>query len=134
LRGAAQLRAIVTHFSVGTTPPPTQVRCDPRPAVTVNTVRGGPGYLPVTIGATTTAGGATNTLQRLVFGTATNARIEAGTQTGIGNSTVELPTRPASTSFIVRPVIAGVAAHANLTVVDGCGNWPTFVGGGTDAF
>ena len=26
------------------------------------------------------------------------------------------------------------ASHANLTVVDGCGAWPTFVGGGPSAF
>jgi hypothetical protein len=26
-----------------------------------------------------------------------------------------------------------VAAHVNLTVVDGCGSWPTFVGGGSSA-
>jgi hypothetical protein len=28
----------------------------------------------------------------------------------------------------------GQAPHVNLEVVDGCGTWPTFVGGGPEAF
>jgi hypothetical protein len=31
-------------------------------------------------------------------------------------------------------VTNGTAATAELTVTDGCGDWPTFVGGGPGAF
>jgi hypothetical protein len=112
---------------------PTGPSCQPRPAVNVTVARGGAGWLQVTIAATTHPGATPNRLQRLVFGAATNARIEAGGQRGSGGFTVELPDRPTSTGFVVRQVAAGRAATAPLTVVDDRGSWPTFVGGGPSA-
>jgi hypothetical protein len=37
-------------------------------------------------------------------------------------------------SFTVRRATAGQPTHVSLAVTDGCGEWPTFVGGGVDAF
>jgi hypothetical protein len=53
-----------------------------------------------------------------------------GGQTGrTGAFSVSLPGNTTSTSFYVRRATAG-AATAMLTVVDRCGSWSTFVGGG----
>jgi hypothetical protein len=46
---------------------------------------------------------------------------------------VSLPGTSASTSFTVRRQSSG-AATVNLAVVDRCGRWTTFVGGGPNAF
>jgi hypothetical protein len=47
---------------------------------------------------------------------------------------VGLPGRPASIALTVHRVTAGQAATVELIVTDGCGTWPTFVGGGPSAF
>jgi hypothetical protein len=49
-------------------------------------------------------------------------------------TTVPLPAHPASIGLTVRHVAAGQAATVELTVTDGCGAWPTLVGGGPSAF
>jgi hypothetical protein len=49
-------------------------------------------------------------------------------------TTVSLPAHPASIVLTVHRVTAGVAATVELTVSDGCGSWPTFIGGGPSAF
>jgi hypothetical protein len=42
---------------------------------------------------------------------------------------------PAPTmSFVVNRVTSGQAATVTLVITDGCGAWPTFVGGGPSAF
>jgi hypothetical protein len=46
---------------------------------------------------------------------------------------VSLPLETLSAAFTVRRQNAGAPTHVNLTVVDGCGAWPTFVGGGASA-
>jgi hypothetical protein len=48
----------------------------------------------------------------------------------------EVPLNPSTqqTTFVVRRATNGIATHVNLVVVDDCGNWPTFVGGGASAF
>jgi hypothetical protein len=37
-------------------------------------------------------------------------------------------------AFTVRRTTAGQAAQVPFVVVDGCGEWPSFVGGGPNAF
>ena len=49
-------------------------------------------------------------------------------------TTVNLPAHPATLGLTVHRVTAGQAATVELTVTDGCGSWPTFVGGGPSAF
>jgi hypothetical protein len=62
--------------------------------------------------------------------------LDALGQIGLGSTTVTLPPETLSLTFYVRRGGSGAAAasHVNLTVVDGCGAWPTFVGGGAGAF
>ena len=47
---------------------------------------------------------------------------------------VTLPTQPQRLTFYVRRVSAGQASTVHLVVTDRCGDWPTFVGGGPNAF
>jgi hypothetical protein len=47
---------------------------------------------------------------------------------------VSLPAHPATVQLTVHRLTVGQAATVELTVNDGCGAWPTFVGGGPTAF
>ncbi|HLH22797.1 MAG TPA: M12 family metallo-peptidase [Chloroflexota bacterium] len=110
--------------------------CSPRPAVTVNAVNAGSGVLQVTIAA----GGSAATgprLQQLQLGAATNALIDvpAAGLTGLTSGrSVVLPVETRTLVLTVRHATAGQATTVPLTVVDGCGSWPTLVGGGPNAF
>jgi hypothetical protein len=97
--------------------------------VQVTTATGAAGQLQVTVAAR----GAGNSLQALRFGTATNARIEAGGQSGSGSFTVSLGPGAQQTTFIVTRLTASQPATVNLVAVDGCGDWPTVVGAGVAA-
>jgi hypothetical protein len=96
----------------------------------VTTTPAGPDRLQVTL----TVSGANNALRSLRFGAATNATIEAGGQSGPGSLMVSLPAATRQYGFAVRRTTAGQAITVPLTVVDGCGEWPTFVGGGASSF
>jgi len=110
--------------------------CAPRPAVGVAVVPGGAGALQVTITATTNGSTPTNQLTRLQFGAASGALIDVPGQPAgqPGSFTVVLAASTTQTSFTVRQAVAGQAATVPLTVTDSCGDWPTLVGGGPNAF
>jgi hypothetical protein len=81
-----------------------------------------------------------NQLESLRFTKLTNAIVEvattpATTVTSVppGGLSVPLPSRPPSVGLTVRRVGAGPTT-VELVVTDGCGAWPTFVGGGAGAF
>ena len=76
-----------------------------------------------------------NTLRSITWGTMTNATVTlvGGGRVNSGQQTV-LPAGARALVFLVGRPTAGQAATVRLTVVDACGNWPTFVGGGPDAF
>jgi hypothetical protein len=48
--------------------------------------------------------------------------------------TVALPSRPAAVTLTIRRVTEGQPTTVELVVTDGCGEWPTFIGGGPSAF
>ena len=111
------------------TPTPPPVACSPRPPVQVATAPGG-GGLQVSITAT----GQNNQLLAIEIGQTNNALVDIGGQVGrTGPFAVDLPGTSASTSFAVRRQSPGPAT-VNLAVVDRCGHWTTFVGGGANAF
>jgi hypothetical protein len=128
------------NFSVGAdaptptfTPTPTAtlgpVVCSPRPAVQVSTSGSG-GRLSVTVSAT----GQNNTIAALQFTRTSNALVDVGGQSGrTGVFTAGLSGTSPTAGFTVRRATPG-AATVSLTVVDRCGAWPTFVGGGPSAF
>jgi hypothetical protein len=96
----------------------------------VQTGRSGDGRLLVTVAAS----GANTWLTALRFTQTPNALVDLPGQSGrTGSFTVGLPDGTTSTQFWVRRASAG-AATVRLVVVDRCGEWPTFVGGGPGAF
>jgi hypothetical protein len=96
----------------------------------VQTGRSGDGRLLVTV----TASGANNWLTGLRFTRTANAFVDLPGQGGqAGGFNVSLPSDTISTQFWVRRASAG-AATVQVTVVDRCGDWPTFVGGGPGSF
>jgi hypothetical protein len=94
----------------------------------VTTTNSGTDTLNVTVAVT----GAGNTLQAIRFGAARNATIDVtGGSTGsVGNVNQAYPAGTTQAAFVVHRQ-GGGAMTAPFTVVDGCGDWPTFVGGGT---
>jgi hypothetical protein len=112
----------------------------PRPNVGVQVAPGG-GALQTTLTARD-AGCNNNTqnnqLQSVQITRLTNATVDLATSpvttVGVAPATVPLPTHPPSLQLTVHRVASGQAATVELTVTDGCGAWPTFVGGGPSAF
>jgi hypothetical protein len=106
--------------------------CSPRPRV-VQSVASGGGALTVVINASPQNDGVANTIQRIVFGTLQNATVTLNGQAVADGQTVTLPAGATSASLVVQRVTPGAATTVPFTVVDGCGEWKTFVGGGTNA-
>ncbi|HEY7060585.1 MAG TPA: kelch repeat-containing protein [Chloroflexota bacterium] len=78
-----------------------------------------------------------NQLFALKFTRLTNATVDVPGVATISTASatpVPLPSHPASLTLTVHRVTAGQATTVELTVTDGCGAWPTFVGGGPSAF
>jgi hypothetical protein len=76
-------------------------------------------------------------LQALRFTRLANATVEVpgvGTLTAPSATPVPLPSRPASVTLTVHKLDPNQATTVELVVTDGCGDWPTFVGGGPSAF
>lgn len=80
------------------------------------------------------------TLSSLRVGTATrpvtNAAIDfPGAGTGLRSGFTYIPAvPPGQLTFTIGPVVPGQPVTVPLIVVDGCGPWETFVGGGPAAF
>jgi hypothetical protein len=112
------------------TPLPTA--CSPRPRVLVQTASPGPGLLDVNVRATDNGPGLANHLQSLAFTRIDNALVAVGNQPESRSAfTVPLPNGTESARFIVRRDQPGRPMRVDLTIIDRCGPWPTFVGGGT---
>src|SRR5262249_37781052 len=78
-----------------------------------------------------------NQLQALQFTRVTNATVDVGSPviaTVATPTTVPLPTHPPSISLTVHRTASGQATTVELVVTDGCGTWPTLIGGGPGAF
>jgi hypothetical protein len=79
-------------------------------------------------------------LRSATFTAATHARIEVPAQPGVatalpgtGGMAIRRPGKPVDLTFTVTRLAADRAATVPITVVDGCGEWKTFVGGGAGA-
>ena len=102
--------------------------CAPRPKVQVLTQPTGDGRLLVTI----TAGG--GLIRELQFGGGTNTRVTVGSQADQVGAFVHRPATPTRQIQVQIHRATTGAAQVPITVVDDCGAWPTFVGGGANAF
>jgi thermitase len=105
--------------------------CQPRPPVGVSVAPNGAGQVRVTVTTRTAAATPTNAVVEIRFKTPRNAAIDTTDgQTGATSSFVYAPgTFLAQTTFTVRRVGAG-AFTVPFDVVDVCGTWSTFAGGG----
>jgi hypothetical protein len=109
--------------------------CLPRPNVSVSSARSGPGRLLVTVTVGTSTSTPNNRLVAFHFLPGRNALVDAGGQVGrTGDFTVAIPGRPAQVSFYLRPAAPGTAVTLPFLVVDDCGEFRTFVGGGVAAW
>jgi hypothetical protein len=104
-----------------------QAACTPRPPVRVSVASSSETLLNVTI----TAG--QGALSAVRLGRVTGATVEVPGRAPITTGNVSLPLAPGATTtgFAVRRQGPGVAGTVEMVVVDGCGEWSTFVGGGT---
>jgi hypothetical protein len=115
--GGSLIQVAGPTISVAPAPPEP---CAPRPGVAVSTTRVGDGVLEVTVKS------GRDTLQRLDFGSGANWSIDPATPTQVPDGATEI-------TFRILRTGPG-AVYVPFTVVDGCGSWTTFVGGGATAF
>jgi len=109
--------------------------CSPRPPVAVSSVPTGDGRLAMTLTAGTQGPNGANRLTELRFGAGANTLVDVAGQTGkSGAFTVPLNGSVVSVTFVVRRATPGQATTVPVTIVDTCGDWPSFVGGGPGAF
>jgi hypothetical protein len=107
----------------------------PRPAVAVQ-VTPTAGTLQSTITARDAGcANGNNQLVSIQFTQLANATVDVP---GAGNvsspQTVSFPSHPTNVLLTMHRVNAGQPATVQMVVTDGCGTWPTFVGGGPGAF
>jgi hypothetical protein len=134
--------ATPTLTATGTIPPtrtptPTVTLTPyPRPAVGVQVTADPPHRLQVLVTSRDAACTPNNQLVQIQFTALTNAGIQLPGDVVIHTTPFTLPIPPgnAQTSFTVIRTAAGQGANVSFTVTDGCGNWPTFVGGGPNSF
>ena len=108
---------------------PQRPSCTPRPAVAVTTTRRARGQIEVTLKAGAGA------LRELRFASVSNVQIDIGDRRGqTGPFSYVLPTMTDHVTFQVRRLNVGLPTAVSMVAVDACGTWPTFVGGGPDAF
>jgi len=106
--------------------------CAPRPRLVTTPVAGG-GKLSVHLEATPKNTQENNVLTQITFGTFQNAKVTFNGQQVASGQTITLPANTVAADFTVERVTPGQATTVPFTVVDGCGPWPTFVGGGASA-
>jgi uncharacterized repeat protein (TIGR01451 family)/CSLREA domain-containing protein len=130
----------VLAAGAGPTPTPTRTAIPtpyPQPNVGVQVAPSG-GVLQATITARNAGCAQGNSqLFALQFTALTNATVDVATAPVTvvsAPTTVPLPGHPAQMGLTVRRVDAGQGATVQLTVTDGCGDWPTFIGGGPAVF
>jgi hypothetical protein len=79
-----------------------------------------------------------NQLLSLRFTRLANATVDVATApvttVTTAPTTVPLPAHPASIVVTVHRITDGQPTTVELVVTDGCGDWPTFIGGGPSAF
>jgi len=106
--------------------------CGPRPRV-VQTVTPSGNTLRVHLTTSSLNGGGSNSLSQIRFGSFQNATVIVNGQAVTSGQTIILPATAQTFDFTVARATAGQAVHVPFTVVDGCGDFPGFVGGGTGA-
>jgi hypothetical protein len=107
-------------------------RCQPRPRVEATTAPNG-NKLQVRISSSPPGTQEPNPLQQIQFGELQNARVTLNGQPVEKNRSYDAPPNATAVDLTVERIEAGRPTTVPLTVVDGCGDWKTFVGGGSAA-
>jgi hypothetical protein len=94
----------------------------------------GDGRLRVDLSAATNAGTPSNQLTEIRVTAQTNAVVYLDLYSQSVPFSENLPPGTTTKTLYVARQTAGQAASATIVVTDGCGDWPTFVGGGPSAF
>ena len=131
-----------THTPTSTTPVATATPTStsfPRPNVGVGVVPSTSGRLTVTIAGRDAACSPNNQLQSIQITRLDNATVDwpgppPTVISSLPATPIPVPGSPPSYQFTVVRTTPGAASTVHLTVTDGCGEWPTFVGGGPGAF
>jgi hypothetical protein len=107
----------------------TPQNCRPAPVhITVSPAGGG-------LNVTVNAASSTLPIRSLQFQAGANALVDIAGQTNqSGAFSVALPSGSFAPTFFVHRATPGASTTLPFTVVDGCGTWQTFVGGGASAF
>jgi hypothetical protein len=106
--------------------------CAPRPGPLVQTSQDARGSLLATISAATDPQGFPVRLREIRVGPMQNAAVDGGTF--VARTTpfvISLPGGSNQSNLRVTRIMAGQTSHVTLVVVDDCGDWVTFIGGGT---
>jgi thermitase len=111
-------------------PVPIRVPCpSPRPPVQIATAATGAGTLDVTV----TAGA--GVIREIDFRSLRNAAVTIDSQSGVTSPFVYRPTSYSrQVPFTVTQQSGSQATTVSLAILDDCGTWTTFVGGGTNGF
>jgi hypothetical protein len=91
------------------------------------------GKLQVTVLAQPVDQQANNHLFEIRFGAFQNGKVTFGGQPVASGATVAVPNNAAMATFTAERDIPGKPTTVPFTVVDQCGTWPSFVGGGPGA-
>jgi hypothetical protein len=75
-----------------------------------------------------------NNIRAIRIGTITNATVYVDGRIGLTGDIVPFEAHPSQVTFTVRRIEDVKPSLVSFVVVDACGDWPTFVGGGSGAF
>jgi hypothetical protein len=127
--------ATPTLTSTSTRTPTVTATPYPRPAVGVQvSPTGTSGRLQVTITARDAGCSPDNQLASLHFTRTDNATVDVGGVTGRSGDFTVAAGGLLQITFTVNRTTASQPVTVYLTATDGCGSWPTFVGGGPTSF
>jgi hypothetical protein len=129
--------SVATATATLTLTPTIMLTPYPRPNVDVQVSMSPAGRLQATLAARDAGCSPNNQLQALRFQRLTNATVDVpgvGTIAAPSASPIPLPGQPPAITLMLNRLSSGQAAMAELIVIDGCGEWPTFFGGGDEAF
>ena len=118
--------------TVSITISPAASACTPRPRVTQSTVATGTS-LQVHVQTSPLTGGASNAVQRVTFTRLDNAKVTLNGQPMTQGQTHTAPAGGVFVDFTVQRRNLGQTTTVQYTLVDSCGEWRSFVGGGTGA-
>jgi hypothetical protein len=130
--GRAQATGVIRDDDPSPPSPPSPQACAPHPGVTATPAAGG-GALQVHVEPSPVTLQQNNRLIELRFGQFDNGKVTYNGQPLTSGQTITLPPNSVAADFSVARVTPGQPTTIHMTVVDSCGAWPTFVGGGTAA-